>query len=289
MAVMGIAAVSAPFNRDLGASLSHVGLATRIARSRGAKLVVFPECALGGYVDPAPGAPPPPAITPDGPEIAELARLAGPTVVCVGYTEDDGRGGSYSSAVCVSGDGVLGHHRKVHLPPGEKGRFVEGGQFRAFDTPVGRLGMLICYDKCFPEAARALARDGADVIASLSAWPISRTRPSRWIRRDRQTRAFNVIDQARAVDNQVVMVSANQTGTLGGLRFLGNSKIVDAEGTVLATTGPRSGIAQAEVDLCALPKLREAISHLDDLRPTAYETTEPADSPPAVSDPAPAI
>jgi predicted amidohydrolase len=289
MATRGIAAVSAPFGRDLNASLSHIGLATKIARTRGADLVVFPECALGGYVDPAPGAPPPPALTPDGPEIAELARLAGPTVVCVGYTEADGDGGSYSSAVCVNGDGVLGHHRKVHLPPGEKGRFAEGGRFHAFDTPIGRLGMLICYDKCFPEAARTLARDGADVVVSLSAWPISRTRPSRWIRRDRQTRAFNVIDQARAVENQVVMVSANQTGTLGGLRFLGNSKIVDAEGTVLASTGSRSGIAQAEVDLCALPRLRESISHLDDLRPTAYRPTESADDPSGISDPAPAI
>lgn len=288
MAVTGIAAVSAPFGRDLPESLAHIGLATRIARSRGAELVVFPECALGGYVDPAPGALPPPAITPDGPEIAELARLAGPTVVCVGYTEADGDG-SYSSAVCVSGDGVLGHHRKVHLPPGEKGRFAEGARFTAFDTPVGRLGMLICYDKCFPEAARALACDGADVIASLSAWPVSRTQPSRWIRRDRQTRAFNVIDQARAVENQVVMVSANQTGTLGGLRFLGNSKIVDAEGSVLATTGSRSGIAQAEVDLCALPRLRESISHLDDMRPTAYAPAESSESSSAMSDPAPAI
>lgn len=270
MARVGIAAVSAPFGRDVEGALAQIELTVRMARARGARMVVFPESAIGGYVDPVPDRmPAPPALDMDGPEIARLARIAGPTVVCAGYTES-GHGGAYSSAVCVSGDGVLGHHRKVHLPPGEKGRFVEGDAFKAFDTPIGRIGMLICYDKCFPEAARSLALDGADVIATLSAWPISRQRPSRLVRRDRQTRQFNVLDQARAVDNQVVWVSANQTGTFGGLRFLGNSKVVDAEGRVLARTSSRSGVAQATVDLRSLPELRRSISHLEDRRPEAY-------------------
>ena len=275
MARVGIAAVSAPFGRSLDESLSQIELTVRIARARGARLVVFPECSLGGYVDPVPNRTPgPPELSPDGPEIARLVRLAGPTVVCAGYTEA-GPGGRFSSAVCVSGDGVLGHHRKVHLPPGEKGQFLEGEGFTAFDTPVGRMGMLICYDKCFPEAARSLALDGADVIAAMSAWSISKERPSRFVRRDRQTAAFNVLDQARAAENQVVWVSANQTGTFGGLRFLGNSKVVDPEGRVLARTSSRSGVARAVADLNALPELRRSISHLGDRRPAAYDAHLP--------------
>ena len=109
-------------------------------------------------------------LDPDGPEIRRLVRIAGPTVVCVGYTEAGARG-SYSSAVCASGDGVLGRHRKVHLPPSERGAFAPGQGFSAFDTPVGRIGMLICYDKVFPESARRLALDGAGIVASLAAWP----------------------------------------------------------------------------------------------------------------------
>ena len=70
-----------------------------------------------------------------------------------------------------TGDGVLGVHRKVHQPLGEGPSYAAGDRFAAFDTPVGRLGMMICYDKAFPEAARALALDGAEIVCCMSAWP----------------------------------------------------------------------------------------------------------------------
>ena len=84
----------------------------------------------------------------------------------------------YSSAACVWGDGLLGHQRKVHLPPAERFAYTAGDGFAAFDTPVGRLGMMICYDKLFPEAARALALDGAEIVCALAAWPVDRHAPA---------------------------------------------------------------------------------------------------------------
>ena len=75
--------------------------------------------------------------------------------------------------------------------------------------------MLVCYDKLFPEAARALALDGAEIACCLAAWPVDRHAPARRIRDDRQTRHFAVVDQARAVENQVFVASANQTGAVG--------------------------------------------------------------------------
>ena len=236
--------------------------------------MVFPECALGGYLrEPMPGEHGPelpPGLDPEGPEIARLISIAGDTVVCAGYTEATADR-PFSSAVCVSGDGVLGHHRKVHLPPGERFAYAPGDGFRAFDTPAGRIGMLICYDKLFPEAARALSLDGAQTIASLAAWPVCRKKPARRVAQDRQTRHFNVTDAARAVENQVVWVSANQTGTLGPLRFLGHAKVVDPDGVVLASTGSRPGLAVAEVDAAtAVGESRLAIDHLADRRPGAY-------------------
>ena len=269
-------AVAARFGRDVELCLAQVQRIVAGARAAGVSLVVLPESALGGYLyephvegAPAPCAPPP-ALRRDGEEIARVARIAGDLVVCIGYTED-ADGGPYSSAVCVSGDGILGHHRKVHLPAGERGAFGAGSGFAAFDTPIGRIGMLVCYDKTFPEAARRLALDGAGLIASLSAWPVCRVDPARWTRRDLQVRHFNLLDQARALENQVVLVSANQVGRFGRLRFPGQAKVVDPRGRVLARTGFRAGTAVARVDAPGVvAAARDRLSYLDDRRPTAY-------------------
>lgn len=271
-----VMAVSARFGRDLEHCLRQVERFVSEAHERGAALVVLPESALGGYLyephvagAPAPCSAPP-ALRRDGDEIARIARMAGDVVVCVGYTED-APGGPYSSAVCVSGDGILGHHRKVHLPAGERAAFNAGDGFAAFDTPIGRIGMLVCYDKTFPEAARELALDGAGLIASLSAWPICRVDPATWTRRDVQVRHFNLLDQARALENQVVWVSSNQVGRFGRLRFPGQAKVVDPRGRVLAKTGAREGAALARVDAPGLvAAARDRLSYLDDRRPHAY-------------------
>ena len=133
-----VAAVAGEFGRDLDRCLERMAKAVEHARARGAQLVVFPESALGGYLWEAhlPGGPvavgAPPILRRGSEEIARLARIAGPTIVCAGYTEA-GAAGTHSSAVCVNGDGVLGHHRKVHLPPGEREVHVPGEGFAAFD------------------------------------------------------------------------------------------------------------------------------------------------------------
>jgi len=288
-----VAAVSAAYGRDLEQCLRQIEATIVKARRRGTELVVFPEAALGGYlwepavagkersgvvdrVDAGPrcrprsSVPGPPLLHRDGPEIAHLIAAAGPTVVCVGYSELGPRG-PYASAVCLNGDGVLGHHRKVHVPPGEQSTYVPGDGFAVFETPLGRMGMLICYDKVFPEAARELSLDGAGIIASLSAWPVCRHNPASYVGRDRQVRQFNLLDQARAVENQVVWVSANQTGRFGRLRFAGQSKIVDPDGKVLAATGARSGLATARVDLKhVVSTARSELSHLGARVPAAY-------------------
>ncbi|MDT3439793.1 MULTISPECIES: carbon-nitrogen hydrolase family protein [unclassified Pseudofrankia] len=277
MAVVTIAVVSDSFGRDLDECMRTVAQHIETARARGAQLLVLPEAALGGYLleltsdaDPGPVGSAP-LLDPDGPEIARLVDLAGDMVVCIGYSERAGHH-RYNSAVCVGGGAVLGRHRKVHLPLGEVASYEAGDQFRAFDTPIGRIGMLVCYDKAFPESARSLALAGAEIIVCLSAWPMSRTHPSDDLALDRWRYRFDVYDEVRALENQVVWVSANQVGQFGSLTFVGNSKIVHANGTVLAATGDDPGMAMAHVDVEeALHVARRSMNHLRDRRPEAYD------------------
>ena len=268
-----IAAVAAHFPRDLDRDVERVLTILASARGSGVELLVLPHAALGGYLADLrePGAGPQPVSLPAAdPVFARIAAAAGPVTVCLGYTEADGDH-RFGAAVCLSGDGVHGRHRKVHQPPGESGVHAAGDCFAAFDTPVGRVGMLIDYDKTFPESARTLAGDGAAVLACLSAWPASLTNRAPRLVQDRQTRLFDLYDQARAAENQVVLASANQTGSTGRLRFLGQAKVVGPGGEVLARTWSKAGMACADVDVEAeLATARRVQHHLAERRPSAY-------------------
>lgn len=270
---MKVAAVAAHFGRDLEQCLTRIGSVIEAARSREVDLLVFPDATVGGYLGTFADVDrtgPPPSLAPDAPELERVAAMAGRMVVCLGYRETDGEA-FYNSAVCLTGDGVLGRHRKVHQPVGEERAYRAGDRFTAFDTPVGRMGMLIDYDKTFPEAARTLAGDGAQLIACLSAWPASLTNRAPRLVQDRQSRLFDLYDCARAAENQVVWVSANQTGSMGRLRFLGQSKVVGPGGDVLARTWAKAGLALADVDMpTEVDRARLVLSHLTERRPEAY-------------------
>lgn len=273
MRTVTLGALAGNFGRDLPRCVGKaVGIIDAAARD-GVDLLVFPHATLGGYLGDlrAPSAETlPPALDPEGPELTAVAAAAGDMTVCIGYTEA-GDGTRYNTAVCLTGDGVLGVHRKVHQPVDEGTHYAAGETFRAFDTPVGRLGMLIDYDKTFPEAARTLAGDGAQLLACLSAWPASLTNRAPRLVQDRQSRLFDLYDCARAAENQVVWVSANQTGTMGRLRFLGQSKVVGPGGDVLARTWAKAGLALADLDVAGeVGRARTVLDHLRERRPEAY-------------------
>lgn len=284
MTTTRFAAVAENFGRDVDQNLARIGQLTDQVRPQGVSLLAFPEACLGGYLsvlgagrDGSHAAQPeslPPVMDVDGPELRRVAAIAGDMTLVVGFCESDGLT-RYNSAAVVTGDGVLGVHRKVHQPLGEGAFYEAGDSFAAMDTPVGRLGALICYDKAFPEAARALALDGAEVVACISAWPASRTASAGDLAEDRWTQRFNLFDAARALENQVVWVAANQSGTFGSLRFVSHAKVVGPGGDVRATTGVHAGVAVAEVDVRAeLDTARRAMFHLRDRRPETYR--EPA-------------
>ena len=282
---MRLASVAAHFGRDIERSLEKMAGIVADARSAGVDLLVFPDATLGGYLSDLrhPDAHAlPPAVAEDSFEVGRVIAMAGDMTVCFGYTEEelvDGQAHTYNAALCVTGDGILGRHRKVHQPAGEALAYRAGSTFEAFDTPVGRMGMLIDYDKTFPEAARSLALDGAHVVACLSAWPASVTDRASRLPQDRQSRLFDLYDSARAAENQIVWVSSNQTGVMGGLRFLGQAKVVGPGGDVLARTWSKGALAVAEIDVAAeIVRARRILHHLEERAPDSYVTTPRGDA-----------
>jgi predicted amidohydrolase len=277
-----IAAVCAAYGSDLRLCQDMVIRQILLARRQEVDLLVLPEACLGGHLSGLDGSRPaggdlgPPELDLDGPELQALIRLAGDVVVCLGFCERSVENGTvrrYNSAVCLSADGVHGVHRRVHQPQGENSYYAAGEGFAAFDTPVGRMGLLVGYDKAFPEAARALALDDAQLISCLSAWPCHRTAPAGELARDRWARRFDLHDRARALENQVVWASANQCGRFGSLYFVGRAKIVDPGGEALAETGAGPGVAMADVDVGGVVSVaRRVVCHLDDRRPECYVT-----------------
>ncbi len=284
-----LAAVSANFTRDLDQNYALIASLADQALERGVDFLALPEAAIGGYLSSlgnhgdtvkTTSRSLPPAIRVDGPELRRVQQLAGGLVVAIGFCElaDDGET-RYNAAALLDGENIYGVYRKVHQPLGEGMSYSAGDRYDVHDTPAGRIGLQICYDKAFPEAARMMALDGAQIIASLSAWPAARTATAGNLQDDRWTYRFNQFDIARALDNQVFWVSANQSGTFGSLRYVGNAKVVDPGGNILATTLLDGGMAVAEVDVDAtFSTVRAGMFHLRDRRPDVYGPLTDADA-----------
>jgi nitrilase len=280
-----ISVASAEFGRDMDEAYRTIGALIDQANERGSDLLVLPEACLGGYLPSLGGGDEddearqrrleslPPALDLHGPELAEVIAMAGDLTVTLGFCEADGDT-RYNAAVTLTGDGILGSYRKVHQPLGENLCYAAGSEYSTFDTPVGTMGMQICYDKAFPEAARELSIGGAEIIASLSAWPTSRTNTTPNMEDDRWKQRFDIYDRARALENQLIWVASNQAGTFGSLRFVCSAKIVGPGGEVLADTGIQAGLATATIDV------QEAIGaargggmfNLRDRRPSVYNS-----------------
>ncbi|MFG6278836.1 carbon-nitrogen hydrolase family protein [Microbacterium sp. 5K110] len=276
-----VAAVAANFTRDLDQNYALIADLVAQARDAGVQLLALPEAAIGGYLSSlgnhgdtvkTTSRSLPPAIRLDGPELRRVQGIAGDMIVVVGFCELDDDGETrYNAAACLDGSTIYGSYRKVHQPLGENMSYSAGDHYAAFDTPIGRVGLQICYDKAFPEAARSLALDGAEIIVSISAWPAARTATAENLQEDRWTYRHNLFDMSRALDNQVFWIASNQAGTFGSLRYVANAKVVDPGGNVLATTLLEAGLAVAEIDIAGtFQAMRGGMFHLRDRRPDAY-------------------
>jgi predicted amidohydrolase len=165
-----------PVTGDVDGNLERIAHDTAVLAAQGCTLVVFPELAVTGLVADRERAEALAEVIP-GPNTRRLRRIAATAKVhlVVGLIERDAATERlFNSAVLMGPDGIVGVYRKLHLAHADRAWATPGdGGLPTFDIPAGRVGMLIGYDAIFPEAARVLAIDGADIIAcpSLLTWP----------------------------------------------------------------------------------------------------------------------
>lgn len=222
------------------------------AADRGATLVVLPELANTGYAfETREEAYAHAERVPTGPTTdawVALARERGIHLVG-GLTECDGVR-LFDTAVLVGPDGFIGKYRKTHLWNREKLYFTPGDLgFPVFDTRIGRIGLLICWDIWFPETARLLAVQGADVICSANNWVW--TPPPLFDDAGRCMAAYLTMTASHV--NNVAFVAADRVGEERGGKFLGCSLITGTNGWPVGGIAPAEGetIVYGNLDLVA--------------------------------------
>ena len=227
--------------RQVETNLARIEARLEEAAAAGAKLVVFPECAVTGYcydswnealgyTSNIPG--------PTTQRLAETCRECEVFAV-VGMLEHDGED-IYNACVLIGPEGLVGKYRKIHLPGLGVDNHAAPGDRRwgVYDVDEARVGMHICYDSAFPESARSMALDGADVLVLPTNFPPGA-----------ECLCANVLP-ARAMENGVYLVASNRVGTERGFRFIGESKICGPDGEILALApANEEAIIYADVDV----------------------------------------
>ncbi len=253
---MSVTVAVSQLDPRIGDTEGNLVRVTEAIQTAEADLVVLPECALQGYgydlpleaaaiAQPVPG--------PATERVAEVCRAEGRHAV-FGLIERVGDR-YYNSAVLVGPEGVVGTYRKMHLPFMGVDRFAWPGDlgFPVFDTPLGKIGILICFDLSFPEAARALKLAGAQIICVPTNWP--------------EAAEVSCVHapMVRAQENHVWLVTANRVGEEAGFTFRGESRVCDPDGRTLVQAGRAPGIIRAEFHPVEADRSRVVI------RPGEYE------------------
>lgn len=206
------------------------------AKGDQADLIVFPELFLTGYsvgedLENL-------AETENGPEMTEVRKLSQEhgLYTAVSFPEKGEDGRYYISSALIDNDGgVLGVYRKAHLFDEEKKHFTPGSEFKVIETPIGNIGMMICFDVEFPEIARSLKLQGADFIVIVNA----NMHPYEL--------HHHLYSRVRAMENEIPVIICNRLGKEGELDFCGDSMVIDATGKVLLEMRQTEGVETVEM------------------------------------------
>lgn len=242
---------------DVDANLAYIRNALARVAGQGANLVVLPEMWSSGFAYRTLNelAQRTAAIVE---ELLELSREL--KLVIVGSLPEPHGEKVFNTVYMVDNGSLVGTYRKLHLFSllGEDKAFDSGDTWLLAETSIGRIGVIICYDLRFPELSRRLALEGAEVICVPAQWP--KPRQEHW----------RTLLRARAIENQLFIVSCNACGTIGKLEFFGMSMIIDPKGEVLSESGEAEGEIFAQLDMQAMTDWRAQIPCFNDRRPELY-------------------
>ena len=280
-----VAALQTSYGEDMAANIAKTAELIREAAGRGAQAILPSELFQGPYFCVSQeekwfATAHPWRTHPCVTALAPLAQELG-VVLPVSIFEKEGPH-YFNSLVMVDADGTpMGVYRKSHIPDGpgyqEKYYFRPGDTgFRVWDTRHGRLGVGICWDQWYPEAARAMALQGAEALFYPTAIG-SEPHDTSLDTRDPWRRAM----QGHAVSNVIPVIAANRVGHEpgpgGGQSFYGSSFIADHRGDLVAELGrEEEGVITAELDLDFLATHRAAWGFFRDRRTDLYEAIGPA-------------
>jgi len=232
-----------------------------------ADLIAFPELSLTGYVvrDRAYELAEP---VPTGPSIRSMEEVAKKEDIHIifGMIERSAKASAvlHNDAILIGPKGYIGKYQKMYLPTHsvfeEKRYFRPGYQAPVFETEIGKLGMIICYDVYFPEVTRLLSVKGAKLIVCISASPS--------VRRG----FFETLTTARAMENTVFMAFVNLAGIEDGLQFWGGSRIIAPSGSVISQGKyDEDDLIIARINYSELTRVQAWVPTLRDLRPEIFD------------------
>ncbi len=175
------------------------------------------------------------------------------------YIEKNPDGKPFNTAPLVGPNGLIGKHRKVYLWEEEKTLFAPGDRFDVWDTEIGKLGIMICYDADFPESSRALATQGAEILLfSTAGTPAF-------------DKFYSTFIASRAFENSCFLIQSNRVGQENDLTYAGYSKVVNPRGEILSDSKQEETLVVAEIDLEDIKKTRENVPYLKDFNPDIYK------------------
>lgn len=200
--------------------------------------------------------------------IGDLAKKFNVNIIPGTFIENAGSGKVYNTSVFINREGeVVNSYRKIHLLDAlgyKESEYVEAGnEMCVFDTDFGRVGLMVCYDLRFPELARSMVLNGADIIFVPSEFPDGNPLPPR-------TDHWDVLIKSTALYNLTYVVAVNQFGPLNKEYPFGRSSVVDPWGTIVASASGREDIFYATLDMDYQKQVRKRVATWINRRPDVY-------------------